>query len=122
MKRGGFLKRRTPLKAKPPLEKDIQSSICDYLAARRHFFWRQNTAPTIQKSKKGWSFRKMPKHSLKGVADIILVHTGRPYFLEVKRPNTKQSADQVDFQQRAEKAGALYAVVRSIEDVQALGL
>ena len=107
---------------KAPLEKDIQSAICDYLSARRHFFWRQNTAPTIQKQGDQWAFRRMPKYSMRGVADIILVHTGRPYFLEVKRPNTAQSPDQRAFQEQAEKAGALYAVVRSIDDVQALGL
>ncbi len=107
---------------KAPKESEIQLSICEYLAARKHFYWRQNTAPTIQKSNGGWAFRKMPKHSLKGVPDIILVHVGRPYFLEVKRPGTYQSPDQKAFQQRAEEAGALYAVVRSIEDVQALGL
>jgi len=51
-----------------------------------------------------------------------VVHVGRPYFLEVKRPGTYQSPEQKDFQKGAEAAGALYAVVRSIDDVQALGL
>jgi hypothetical protein len=57
-----------------------------------------------------------------GSPDIIVVHVGRPYFLEVKRPGTYQSADQKEFQESSEKAGAYYAVVRSIEDVQQLGL
>jgi len=64
----------------------------------------------------------MPKHSKRGVPDIILVHVGRPYFLEVKRPGTYQSPEQKEFQREAEAAGALYAEVRSIDDVQALGL
>src|SRR5258708_7847327 len=113
---------RTALRRKQPLEKDIQASICDYLALRRHFFWRQNTSPTVQKSAEGWSFRRMPKYAMRGVPDLIVVHVGRPYFLEVKREGTYQSPDQKVFQAAAEKAGALYAVVRSIEDVQALGL
>jgi len=104
------------------IESDIVSSICDYLALREHFFWRQNTAPAVQKSPDGWHFRRMPKHAMRGVSDIIVVHVGRPYFLEVKRPKTSQSPEQKEFQKRAETAGALYAVVRSIEDVQALGL
>jgi hypothetical protein len=87
-------------------ESDIQNSICDYLAVHKHFFWRQNTAPTIQKSESGWSFRRMPKYAMRGVADIIVVHTGRPYFLEAKRPGTYQSADQKEFQKRAEDAGS----------------
>ena len=114
--------KRTALARRTPVESNIQSAICDYLAAKRHFFWRQNTTPTIQKREGGWAFRRMPKHSLKGVADIILVYAGRPYFLEVKRLRTYQSPEQKDFQKRAEAAGGLYAVVRSIEDVQALGL
>jgi hypothetical protein len=57
-----------------------------------------------------------------GSPDIIVVHVGRPYFLEVKRPGAYRSADQKTFQQRAEAAGALYAVVRSIEHVQRLEL
>jgi hypothetical protein len=64
----------------------------------------------------------MPKHTPKGVSDIIVVHVGRPYLLEVKRMGTYQSPEQKEFQRSAEAAGALYAVVRSIEDVQALGL
>jgi hypothetical protein len=103
-------------------ESQIVSAICDYLAAKRYFFWRQNTAPAIQKSADGWAFRRMPKHAKRGVSDIILVHVGQPYFLEVKRRGTYQSPEQKAFQAEAEKAGALYAVVRSIDDVQALGL
>ncbi len=64
----------------------------------------------------------MPKYAMRGVSDIILVHTGPPYFLEVKREGTYQSPEQKAFQQQAEKAGAHYAVVRSIDDVQAIGL
>ena len=101
-------------------ESSIQASICEYLAYKGHFFWRQNTAPTFDWKTK--QFRRMPKYAMRGVPDIILVHVGRPYFLEVKRPGTYQSPEQKGFQRQAETAGALYAVVRSIDDVQALGL
>jgi hypothetical protein len=62
------------------------------------------------------------KYAMRGVPDIIVVHVGRPYFLEVKRVGAYQSAEQREFQRRAEEAGAMYAVVRSIEDAQQLGL
>jgi hypothetical protein len=104
------------------LESDIVTSICDYLAARHHFYRRQNTTPAVQKSADDWQFRRMPKYAMRGVSDIILVHTGRPYFLKVKRKGTYQSPEQKEFQRQAEAAGALHAVVRSIDDVQALGL
>jgi hypothetical protein len=101
-----------------PRESEIQSSICDYLALRKHFFWRQNTAGMYRDGR----FFSLPKYSMRGVPDLIVVHIGRPYFLEVKRPGSKQSLDQIEFQRQAEKAGALYAVVRSIDEVQQLGL
>ena len=101
-------------------ESDIQSAICDYLAYRKHFFYRNNNTPVYDPTRK--AFRAMPKYTPKGIADIIVVHVGRPYFLEVKRPGMYQSPEQKDFQAHAEEAGALYAVVRSIEDTQALGL
>jgi hypothetical protein len=75
---------RTPVGNKP-FESEIQSAICDYLFLRKHIFWQQNTLPTVQKSNDGWSFRRMPKYAIRGVADIIVAHVGRPYFLEVKR-------------------------------------
>jgi hypothetical protein len=101
-------------------ETDIQAAICDYLALRRHFFFRSNNIPVFDKSR--GAFRALPKHTPRGIADIIVVHIGKPYFLEVKRPGTYQTPEQKDFQKAAEAAGALYAVVRSIDDVQVLGL
>jgi hypothetical protein len=103
-----------------PLERDIQRAICDYLSLRGHFYWRQNTAPAFDwKSNR---FRRMAKHTRKGVPDIILIKDGKPYFLEVKRPKTYQSADQKIFEQEATAAGAVYAVLRSVDDAVALGL
>jgi hypothetical protein len=43
-------------------------------------------------------------------------------FLEVKRKGTYQSPEQKEFQAQAKKAGALYGLVRPIDDVQAIGL
>ncbi len=103
-------------------ESGIQSAICDYLAYRNVFFWRQNTAPTISKGKDGWAFRRMPKHSRRGVPDIIVVKQGQFIGLEVKRPGTSQSPEQKAFQADLEAAGGRYCVVRSIDDVQAMGL
>jgi hypothetical protein len=79
-----------------------------------------NNTPIYDAGRK--AFRAMPKYTPKGIADIIVVHVGRPYFLEVKRPGAYQSADQKAFQESVERAGATYSVVRSIEDVERLGL
>ena len=104
------------MKGKAPLERDVQRSIVDHLELRRHFFWRNNSGAF--KAQHGGFIR----FGTSGSPDIIVVHVGRPYFLEVKRKGTYQSPEQREFQSKAEAAGALYAVVRSIEDVQAIGL
>jgi len=103
-------------------ESQIVSAICEYLAARHYFFWRQNTTPAVQKSADGWAFRRMPKHSKRGVPDIILIHQAQFVGLEVKRADGRLSPDQKEFQVGCEAHGGRYHVVRSIDDVQALGL
>lgn len=101
---------------KPPLERDIQRAVIEYLECRRHFFWRNNSGAL--KTERG----RFIRFGTPGSPDIIVVHKGRPYFLEVKRPGAKQNDDQITFQKGAEAAGAQYAVVRSIDDVVRLGL
>ena len=102
----------------PDLERNIQLTICDYLALKKYFFWRQNTNPIFADGK----FRAMPKYSKNGVPDIILVKNGIFIGLEVKRPKSKQSENQLLFQEELEKAGGKYAVVTSLDDVINLGL
>lgn len=64
----------------------------------------------------------MPKHSKRGVPDIILIHQAQFVGLEVKRADGRLSPDQKEFQVGCEAHGGRYHVVRSIDDVQALGL
>ena len=64
----------------------------------------------------------MPKYTMKGLPDIIVVKDGKFIGLEVKTDTGRLSTDQVEFGRAAKNAGARYEVVRSIEDVQKLGL
>ena len=66
--------------------------------------------------------RALPKHTPKGLADILVVKDGRAIFLEVKNETGRPSQDQLDFGRDVMAAGADYRIVRSIEDVQAAGL
>jgi len=59
----------------------------------------------------------MPKFSLNGVPDIIMVYRRAFVGFEVKRPTGKQSEHQVAFQQLVESAGGFYFLVTCIEDV-----
>jgi hypothetical protein len=105
-------------KTKDPLESSIQKSICDYLALKKHMFWRQNNNPIYSEGR----MFKLPKYSMQGIPDIILIKDGFFIGLEVKRPKTKQSPGQLEFERRCKEAGGEYHVVRSIDDVKNIGL
>jgi hypothetical protein len=112
------MKRKTTKGSVKPLETAIQKSICDYLSARKHFFWRQNTGGMFRDGR----YFATPKYSKNGVPDIILVKDGRFIGLEVKRPQGRLSEAQEAFKKGLEAVGGMYAVVTSIDEVQALGL
>jgi len=101
-------------------ETDIQLAICDYLALKKHFFWRQNNIGTYD-PKTGYH-RPMPKYSKHGIPDIIVIKDGFFIGLEVKRGKTYQSQNQKLFEKECKEAGAEYYVVRSIDDVREIGL
>lgn len=102
------------------LEKEIQLAICDYLALKKYFFWRQNTVPVFDFKTK--VYRPMPKYSVNGVPDIILIHKGQFIGLEVKQPKGKQSDNQKIFENNCKKAGGQYHIVTSLDDILVLGL
>lgn len=64
----------------------------------------------------------MPKYSKKGTPDIIVVKDGFIICLEIKKPKNYQSKDQKQFEKEVKEAGAEYYVIRSITDVQNIGL
>lgn len=104
-----------------PLEKEIQLACCQYLELKKHFFWRQNTAPTFDVTKQ--TFRAMPKYALKGVPDIIVVTDGGyVVFIEVKRPKAKQRPDQIEFEKRCKEVGAEYYVISDVTQLKEIGL
>ena len=100
---------------KKELEKDIQLAICDYLKLKHYFFWRENNTPIFDRNKN--LFRAMPKYSIQGVPDIILIKDGKFIGIEVKRKGNKQSETQVKFQRLLELAGGRYYLVYSLDDV-----
>ena len=104
-------------------ETDIQSSICEYLDIKRRCFFRLNNIPSFNRLEGGgFTMRRLPKFTPRGLPDIIVVAGGSFIGLEVKSDIGKQSPDQKLFQKNVESHGGKYFVVRSIEDVQAIGL
>lgn len=113
-----FNKKRTG-ESKEVSEQDIQEAICEYLALKKYFFWRQNTMGLFDSRKK--IYRRMPRYAMNGVSDIILVHGGKIICLEVKRPGGSLSQSQKDFKDGLLKAEGQYYIVHSVFDVQKLG-
>lgn len=97
-------------------ESQILNSILTYLKLIGIFAWRNNNGAVYDP--RAGNFRSTPKHSLKGVPDILgILKKGRFLALEVKKQGGRTSVEQKDFLKRAEGLGALCAVVYSIEDV-----
>ena len=106
-----------------PLEKVIQNEICEYLESKKHFFWRQNNTPIFQMDKGKARFRRMPKFSMLGIPDIIvLTDGGYAVFLEVKRPSGKLSEHQIKFKNKCEEKGCEYYRVTNLNQVKEIGL
>lgn len=101
------------MKPKPPLEKDIQKKILQWLQFNGIFCWSNKTQGTFDPKRK--VFRTSTQ--LKGVPDILgVLPDGRFLGIEVKRPGGKVSDEQVDFMVRANLRGAFAFVAYSLED------
>lgn len=104
-------------------EGDIQNSICEYLEMKRRFFFRLNNIPAFNRSEGGGvTMRRLPKFTPRGLPDIIVVAGGLFIALEVKSAIGKQSPEQKIIEADIKKHGGRYFVVRSIDDVQSIGL
>lgn len=60
-------------------------------------------------------FKKMGL--LPGTNDLVIVHNGKYYGIEVKTDKGIQKPDQIRFEKNIIKAGGKYEIVRSVEDV-----
>ena len=100
-------------------ESAVLRACCEYLALRRVCFWRANNVPVFDRTR--GSFRAMPAFSMKGVSDIIALKDSRAHFIEVKAAKGVLSPDQRRFDELVSANGALYHVVRSVDDLIAAG-
>lgn len=104
-------------------EGGIQNSICEYLEMQRRCFFRVNNIPAFNRTEGGgFTMRRLPKFTPRGLPDIIVVAGGLFYALEVKTKIGRQSTEQKEFEALVKRHGGKYFVVRSIEDVQEIGL
>lgn len=102
-------------------ETEIQKQVCEYLANKNHFFWRNNNTPIYDIRKK--VFRAMPKYTMRGIADILVITDGGfVVFLEIKTTKGRLSADQRAFRSKCEEVGAEYYIINNKDQLKDLGL
>ena len=94
-------------------ESDTQKAIIEYLKIKRIFHYRQNSGAFMTKS--GGFMRAS---SVNGLPDIVAIKDGIYIGLEVKTPKGKQQESQKHIQNEITKAGGLYFVVKSLDDVR----
>jgi len=101
-------------------ENDVVSGICNYLSYRPWYFWRQNNIGTYDR--KNETYRSLPKFSVRGVPDILVLAFNTIVFVECKTDTGKQSEAQKEFQAEVESRGYTYILARSVDDVINAGL
>lgn len=101
---------------KPPLEKEIQKTMLEWLTYQPStFVWRQNSGAMYTDSKTGRHGFKTA--SVDGISDIMGVYKGYPLAIEVKRPGEKPTEYQMDFLTKFAKAGGIAMVASSLEEM-----
>lgn len=99
-------------------ENQVIDAVCDYLALKKHLFWRANNVPVFD----GKNFRRMPKYAMKGVPDINLIINGQYIGIECKKKGGILSADQKEFEKKCRKSGSEYYVIRDFIQLKELGI
>ena len=91
-------------------EGDAQRAICDDLDLRRHLFWRANNVPVFDRTRGA-----LPKYTVHGLPDIMVMKNGFFIGLEVKatrqkhRGNLRGSATEHDGQYFVVARWSMYA-------------
>ncbi len=108
-----------------PLEKDVQKSVLDYLAAQRIYAAAIPNGSVLAGDARA---RAMQSNALKrsgmrpGFPDLILIQRtadgSRVGFFEVKREGGKMSPEQIAFSDQCTDWRLPFAVVRSVDDAR----
>lgn len=101
---------------RPPRREEaaLLKLIGQYLSARG-VWWERRNAGCLRDA------RGAPvRMGAPGSADVMLLLSGRAYFLELKSPRGRQRPSQAAWQRRVEAAGCVYWIVRDLPTLVAL--
>lgn len=109
------------MKAKQPkiLEANVKKAVYKYLSVKGYFWWPSKTVGVWSKKKQ--CYLKDPWLK-KGISDIMLLKGGVLYALELKGSETPWSKEQQQFEYDISSEGGQYYIIRSIDDLQEIGL
>lgn len=77
-------------------------------------FWRANVGAVVSEYQ---GRKRFTRFGVPGMADIQGILNGRAVFIECKSAKGVLSANQIVFGERVSNAGALYLVVRSLDEL-----
>ena len=98
-------------------ENQVEKSIGQWLQVYKFFFWKTTSNGFFDTKTK--RFRKHVSPFVKnGAPDFIVVHQGYFIGIEVKSPVGRMSESQKEFMHDLRKAGGIYILARSIDDVE----
>lgn len=109
----------------------VKQAVMQYLTLKKIFFLRVNSGSMLTEHN---GKKRRIAMGEKGTADLLVIlgqgddycdypaSHKRVYWLEIKSPTGKQSPAQKEFQKQREADGHRYALIRSIGDLQKLGL
>ena len=97
-------------------EKQLQNAVEQYLALKKHFYWKNNSGALPTASGGFIRFGTV------GSPDICVVKDGFFIGLEIKAMKGKQSPAQKDFEKRLKEAGGEYYIVKSLDEMKEIGL
>ncbi len=116
-----------PVKYEDRTANGLTRCVIDFLNLKGHFAERINTmgriidnrkqvTDVIGRTKTIGSTKYIPTTGTKGSSDISATINGKSVKIEVKIGKDRQSHPQKEYQQRTERAGGVYLVVKSFED------
>ncbi len=98
-------------------ESEIQKSILDNLRWRGFLAFRCQPAPIpVRKGRTIIGFRRADAFNV-GMPDIVCVIQGKFVGIEVKSKLGRQRTEQLEWQLRIEKAGGIYILAKSWDEV-----
>lgn len=97
-------------------EREILRACLDFLEWKRIFHFRSNSGALPITDKYGKS--RFIRFGKEGCPDILVCIKGRFIGIECKAENGKQSESQKDFQNKLEKAGGLYWLIKDVSELE----